>query len=162
MRVLLPLLSLSLLLSLPACARQEKDFFSPFKDSFEAELSGTLHGMEFAALLSLEAQGVGDAARKGTITFYAPSTLSGTVLTRAADGTLSLSAGDLSLTASIAGLSSLFDLFPTDAPLSDVRTQNGFTVITGEDFTLSLAEDGTPLAITTPTVTVNIVRFEKP
>lgn len=129
------------------CAPEKGDYFAPFRGEFTAQLAGEWHGVDFEAQLTataLDERG----ARAMTLTFYAPVTLSGTVLTRDATGALALTVGDLSLPLSpvaAAGYGALLDLFPTTGEIHTVSRENGNTCLNGADFSLTFAPDGTPL-----------------
>ncbi len=138
----------ALLLILGGCAPKKGDYFAPFRGGFAARLIGEWQSVGFEAQLAASAPDE-SGARVMTLTFYAPSTLSGTVLTRDAAGVLSLAVDGLSLPLSptaAAGYGALFDLFPTTGEIHTVTQENGNTRLDGAGFSLLFASDGTPLA----------------
>lgn len=160
-RVLSILLLLSLAALFVACGERE-DVFAIFRGAYRADVSGEMRGVAFGAVL--EADAVDDAGKRTvTLTFYAPSSLSGTVVTRGEDGALSLAVGDLALgQISAAGLLPLFELLPTAGAVKGIELDAaGHSVVTGEGFSLTLLEDGTPIAASNAVVSATIVRFER-
>ena len=138
------------------------DYFEPFRGSFVAELEGTVNGEAFAAELRAAAAPE-EGSREVTVTFYAPKELKGTEARRSADGKITLTSGDVVIEdARAEGLHALFDLFPHQGEVLEVELCEGeHTKLTGAGFALTFLADGTPLAVETPTVTANVVRFEK-
>lgn len=152
------ILAFSLLLC--ACRAPRGDFFEIFESGFEAQLEGTLNGLDFTATLQMEkseAEGVPPA----TVTFYAPRELAGTVLARAADGTVTLSAGELSVSLESEIGAALFSAFPTNAAIKEISvTDEGHTVVTFEGGELTFLSDGTPYKIKTAGVSATVVKFK--
>jgi hypothetical protein len=145
-----------------SCAPENGDFFAPFRGQFEAELAGEWQSMAFEAHLAA-AQSDARGARMMTLTFYAPSSLSGTVLTRDATGALSLSVEGLSLPltdAAAAGYGALFDLFPVSGEVKEIRKENGNIRLDGMGFTLFFAADGTPVAAENASARVQVTAWE--
>ena len=148
--------------SFSACA-PHTDYFELFRGAFVAEVEGTLNGQAFAAELCANAASEDGGSREVTVTFYAPKELKGTKAWRDADGKIALASGGVVIEDAHAdGLCALFDLFPTVGEVLQVElTDESYTTVTGEGFTLTFLSDGTPFSVETPTVTANIVRFEK-
>ena len=156
------LCALLLLASLSACMPEDGDYFAPFRGQFEAEVSGEWQSTAFAARVAASAPDE-SGARVMTLTFYAPDALCGGVLARDAAGTLTLSAGELSLPLderAAQGYGALFDLFPTAGEVQSVTRENGNIRLNGMGFSLSFAADGTPLAAENATARVEITAFE--
>ena len=130
------------------CAPEKGDYFAPFRGQFETELAGEWQSVAFEAQLVATAPDE-RGARVMTLTFYAPASLSGTVLTRDAAGALALSVDGLSLPLSnsaAAGYAALLELFPTTGEIQDITEENGNIRLNGMGFSLLFAADGTPLA----------------
>ena len=161
MRIKILLLCLALLLALAGCAPSQTDFFAPFQVAFSERIEGEWQEILFEAELSASTPAE-DGTRVMTLTFYAPSTLCGTVLSKDATGQITLRAGELSLPLSGAaakGYGALFALFPTAGEVRSVTKENGNTRLTGAGFSLLFSPDGTPLAAETDTARVQITRF---
>jgi hypothetical protein len=139
------------------------DYFEPFRGSFTAEVEGTLNGEAFVAELCADAAPEDGGSREVTVTFYAPEGLKGTEARRSADGSVTLTSGGVVIKdARAEGLHALFDLFPLSGEVIEVELcEEEHTRVTGKGFTLTFLSDGSPLAVETPTVTANVVRFEK-
>lgn len=155
------LLCVLLLGGFGACAPEKGDYFAPFRGQFEATLAGEWQSMLFEAQLVASAPDE-RGAREMTLTFYAPQTLSGTVLTQDAAGTLTLSVDGLTLPlapAAAQGYGALFALFPTAGEVQSVTKENGNTRLDGMSFSLLFAPDGTPLAAENATARVEIREF---
>ncbi len=151
------LLALALtLLPLAGCA-DTGDWFAPFRGSFCAEIDGDWQGMAIRARVTVTER---DAGRGATVTFYAPSSLAGTVLSRDASGALTLSVGELCRPAP-AAFGTLFALFPTEGEVHEVSLEGDVTTVTGEGFSFSLDEGGVPLTLSASDATVRVVSFEK-
>lgn len=159
-RILLTLCLIPLLTLFGACDR-EKDLFAPFRGAYRADIAGEMNGVPFGAVLEADALN-GDGVRTLTLTFYAPASLSGTVVTQSPAGELSLAVGDLSVVGiSAEGFLPLLHLLPVGGEVTEVSLDEaGHSVVTGEGFTLTLQEDGTPIAATNATVSATIVLFE--
>ncbi len=158
MRFLCVTLCLLLLLPLAAgCAPQKGDWLAPFSGGFSAEIDGSFHALPFAASVTLEPPESGGVA-PGTLLFYAPASLAGTVLRRDGAGNLSLTVGELTRPAP-AALGALFEVFGADRAVESVGTQGGVTTVTGEGFTLTLDSAGTPLSLSTPAIEIRILSF---
>ncbi len=125
------------------CGAREGAYFAPLEGEFEAELDGTLHGMDFAANLAVTWDG--ENARRATLTFYAPATLADTVLVREADGELLMSAGGVTLAAPC-GYGQLFSLFLEIGDVTEVALEGDVTRVSGEAFSFCFAADGTPVS----------------
>ena len=151
------LLCAACLLLFFGCTPEKGDFFAPFQEGFEATLAGEWQSMAFEAHLAAT---VPDerGAREMTLTFYAPSSLSGTVLKKDSQGALTLSVGELSLPLSSAAASygALFELFPTAGEVQRITQENGNTRLDGAGFSLLFAPDGTPLAAENATARVEV------
>ena len=139
------------------------DYFEPFRGSFTAEVEGTMNGEPFTAELHAAAAPTDGGSREVTVTFYAPEALKGTEARRSADGRITLTSGDVVIEdARAEGLNALFDLFPYQGEVLDVELcEDEHTKLTGAGFALTFLANGTPLAVETPAVTANVVRFEK-
>ena len=159
-RMIFSLFLLALVL-FPSCAAPRGNFFDVFGGGYTAEVEGTLYGMDFSATLKIE-KGSGDGVPPATVTFYAPAELSGTVIARAGDGTVTLTAGGLTV-ADMGGVgAALFSLLPTDPTIIESTvTEEGHTLVRFEGGELTLLSDGTPFAIKTPDVTATVVEFKK-
>ena len=135
-------------LSLVGCAPEKGDYFAPFRGQFAAQIAGEWQSLSFEAYLAASAPDE-RGAREMTLTFYAPSTLAGTVLTQDAAGALTLSVDGLTLPltpAAAQGYGALFTLFPTEGEVQSITRENGNTRLDGTGFSLLFAPDGTPLA----------------
>ena len=162
LRPLILLLTVTLLLALGGCTPENGDYFAPLQGDFSARIKGEWQALAFEAELSASAPD-GQGERVMTLTFYAPSSLSGTVLKKEASGALTLTSEDITLplTAQAArGYGALFALFPTTGTVRDVTREGENTRLTGEGFSLLFAPDGTPLAAENDTASVRIERFE--
>ena len=149
-------------LPLVGCALQKGDYFAPFRGQFKADVSGEWQSIAFEGKLEAAAPDE-SGARVMTLTFYAPASLCGTVLARDAAGTLTLSAGELSLPLdehAAQGYGALFALFPIAGEVQSVTRENGNIRLNGMGFSLSFAADGTPLAAENATARVEITAFE--
>lgn len=159
-RILLALLLILLMLPLAACQKDE-DVFAGFRGAYRADIAGKMHGVDFGAVL--EADGMNaEGERTLTLTFYAPESLSGTVLTHTPAGAVSITAGGLVLNgAGAEGFLPLLHLLPTEGAIERIALDEaGHSVVTGEGFSLTLLEDGTPIAASNATVSATIVHFE--
>ena len=136
------------------------DYFEPFRGAFVAEVEGEWNGEPFSARLEEGALPT-EGARQVTLTFYAPSGLSGMTVTREASGAITLRSGEVCVEETAApGLLSLLDLFPTQGNVGEVTlTEEGYTKVAGEGFAVLFLADGTPYAIQTPEAEVTVVRF---
>ena len=155
--------SLILLISLLlcSCAAPRGDFFEIFKSGFEAQLEGRIYELDFSATLQVE-KGADGGVSPATVTFYAPKELAGTVLTRAADGAVTIEVGDLAVADTGGVGAALFSLFPTAAAITDTTVSDeGHTVVSFEGGELTLLPDGTPYKIKTPDVSATVVEFKK-
>lgn len=162
MRIGILLLCVLVLIGSCGCAPTQADFFAPFRGAFVARIAGEWHAVAFEGELSASAPAE-DGTREMTLTFYAPSSLCGTVLRRDAAGTLTLRAGDLSLPlgeGASAGYGALFDLFPLAGEVRSVVRENGNTRLDGVGFSLLFAADGTPLAAENAAARVEIRAWE--
>lgn len=141
------------------CTPRERDFFDVFRAGYTAEVEGTLLGVAFSAGISAEAEG---AITPVTVTFYAPETLSGTVLSRASDGAVTLYCNGIS-TGDLGGFgAALFSLFPTSGEVQ--RTMLGeeqHTVIVGDGFELEFLSDGTPYRAKNADASVTVISWQK-
>ena len=97
-----------------------------------------------------------------TLTFYAPSSLCGTVLTRENTGALTLAAGELSLpltSAAAKGYGALFELFPTAGEVQSITREGENTRLTGAGFSLLFSPDGIPLSAENSSARVQVSEF---
>ena len=148
MKIKICLLCAALCLLLVGCAPQSGDYLAPFRGGFSAELAGEWRSIAFEGRVEASAPD-GDGARVMTLTFYAPQSLCGTVLTREKAGGLVFSLDGVSVPLTndaAAGYAALFALFPTAGEIRSVSRENGNTRLDGAGFSLLLAPDGTPLA----------------
>ncbi len=161
MRRRILLLCVLLLLAFFGCAPEKGDYFAPFQGEFTARIAGEWQSVAFEAELSAPAPD-GQGARVMTLTFYAPGTFSGTVLTRDASGALCLTVDGLSLAlteAAATAYGALLDLFPATGEIHTVTQENGNTRLAGQGFSLLLSPDGTPLAAENDRVCVRVESF---
>lgn len=170
MRILRSVCALFLVFLLPlgTCAcRKNEDFFDVFRGGFTAEISGSLDALAFAGVLVAEPAGFAEDGTPlpfaGTFTFYAPESLSGTVLTRTADGALSAASGSLTVPLTPeSDFAALFALFPVSGDVSDVTlSAEGHTELSGDGFSLSFLSTGEPIAASASTLTAKVIRFER-
>ena len=162
MRIKVLLFCVLLLMGTCACAPSQEDFFAPFQGEFSARLVGEWQAIAFEAELAASAPVEG--TRVMTLTFYAPSSLCGTVLTRDNTGALTLAAGELSLpltSAAAAGYGALFDLFPTTGTVQSITREGENTRLTGEGFSLLFSPDGTPLSAENGAARVQVSEFAR-
>jgi hypothetical protein len=158
MRIGILLLCAVLLLTFLGCAPEKGDYFLPFRGEFTAQIAGKWQSLDFEAELAASAPDE-SGARVMTLTFYAPATLSGTVVKREATGEMSLAVDDLSLglcEAATARYGALLDLFPITGEIHTVTKENGNTRLDGAGFSLLFAPDGTPLAVENAVASVEI------
>lgn len=147
-------------LLLCSCTPKRGDFFEIFEGGFEAQLMGTIYELNFSATLRLE-KGEDGGVSPATVTFYAPTELAGTTISRAADGTVKIVAGELAVADTGGVGAALFSLFPTAAAITDTGVSDeGHTVVSFEGGELTFLADGTPYKIKTPNVTVTVVEFK--
>ena len=158
-KFLCALLTLSLLLLLAAC-NKGGDCFSVLRPAFFADISGELNGVTFSATVEAAAA-TPDTPRPLTLTFYAPSSLCGTVLRRDAEGRITLEAEGVTLADGTEGFAPLLSLFPTEGEVSEISlTDEGHTLVRGERFLLEFLADGTPVRVENSAVSATVVRFE--
>lgn len=153
--------ALLLLSLLGGCAPQRGDYLAPFSGEFEAQIAGEWNGLDFEAALTATAPDE-SGTRMMTLTFYAPSTLSGTVLSKDAQGVLTLSREDICLPlgdTAATGYGTLFALFSTEGEVQSVTQENGNTRLNGAGFSLLFDKDGTPLAAACAGASVRITAF---
>ena len=143
-----------------SCAPVGQDPFAELAKGFFAEVEGEVNGVALAATLQAAPQ-VEGLPRAVTVTVYAPSGLSGTVLCRDETGTVTVTVGELA-TALPEGeaFGALFDLFPTTGEITRVQLdENSRTRVTYAGGELILLPDGTPYALRTANATLRVVRF---
>ena len=135
----------ALLLGLAGCEKAEADPLAVFRGGFSADVVGELNGTAFSAVVKADAV-TETGVLPLTVTFYAPSGLSGTVLSRDTEGRVCLSAGDLTLQSlKNADFSAFFSLFPTVGEVTEVELdQSGLTRVIFGGGSLLLLPDGTP------------------
>ncbi len=138
-----------------ACASKWQTYLAPFDAAFETNIEGEYRGVTFSAKLVCEA--ACDGARPATLTFYAPSSLCGTVLARDNTGALTLSVGGVTLTAPNS-YTALLDVFFVSR-VGTVAREGVHTRVSGDGYSLLFAEDGTPLSVTNGEVTVRVLSF---
>ena len=139
---------LLLLAVLAGCTKGAEDPFSVFCGGFCADVVGELNGVAFSAVVKADAVTAAGLLPL-TVTFYAPSGLSGTVLRREADGRVSLLAGDVLLRdLENADFLALFSLFPVSGEVIEVGLESsGQTRVVFQGGSLLLLPDGTPHAL---------------
>ena len=152
---------LFLCLLLSSCAGAGRAPALP-QGAFRAELCGTQGELSFSALYERSAP-IGDQKTPAvTLTFYAPQSLCGTVLHRDGAGAVTLSTGGVTHPTAAKGLLDLLDLFPTEGEIGSVTlTESKNSLVKGEDFSLELLPDGTPIALERHGVSAKIVFFEE-
>lgn len=151
-------LLLAAFLLLSGCARHT-DWFAPFRGAFEAEIEGKWHDVAFSASIKAE-KAPEEGAREVTVTFYAPNAWRDTVLTQASDGKVTLTVGELSVSGE--SFAEIFSLFPATGEVTAVSLdEEGHTVVTGEDFSLTFLADGTPYRAECGALSATVVRFER-
>ncbi len=153
-------LGLLFAVALGGCNGKSTDFLEPFRTAYVAEVRGTLCGIDFSATVE-RGEATEGACAPTTVTFYAPSALSGTILARAADGSVTVKSGGLSV-GDMGGIgASLFDLFPTSGAISHTEvTSEGHTRLTVGSATVELLADGTPYSVKTADVSAVVVNWK--
>ncbi len=151
---LLPVILLAAVLC--ACAPFARAPLTLFDTAFEAEIEGESGGVAFSGKLSLSEVSE-SGVRTATFTFYAPSALAGTCVTRDEAGNVYLKAGEVQVSAPSA-YATLLDLFSFGEVARVARSEEGLCV-TGEDFSLSLTADGTPLSLVRGEINVRVLSF---
>lgn len=151
---------LPLLLVLAGCSTPKSDFFDMFRGGYEAEIAGTLYGIDISAKIEMGKVQEG-ACAPATITFYAPEEISGTVITRADDGTITLFCGDV-VAGDMGGVgAALLTLFPTSGSISKTEvTDEGHTRVALEGIELEFLPDGTPYSVKTGDLHVTVVQWQ--
>lgn len=144
---------------LVGCRREGADFFDPFRSAYVAEVEGLLYGVSFSAKIEMGEQGEGVVA-PATLTFYAPEELSGTTVTRAADGVVTLASAGVSV-ADVGGVgAALFSLFPQTGSATHAEvSEEGRTRVLWEGGEIEFLADGTPFSVRTEHVSVTIVSW---
>ncbi len=142
------------------CGRKNVDFFDPFRAAYTAEVEGVLYGLPFSATIEMGERGEGGVA-PATVILYAPSELSGTTLTRAADGSITVKSGGISVS-DMGGVGAvLFALFPTSGSVRKTEvTQEGRTRVALEGAELEFLPDGTPYSVKTGELNVIVVQWQ--
>lgn len=146
-------------LSFCACAPKTQSHLAPLRGAFETSIEGEYRGVAFSAFLSCEAMDA-HAARAATLTFYAPASIAGTVLSRDRDGVLSLCVNGIAAEAPQA-YAALLDMFNV-LRVETVAREGENTRVSGEGYSLLFAEDGTPLSVTNGVVTARVLSFAQP
>ncbi len=137
------------------------DVFAPFRAEYFAEVSGELYGMAFSATVEM-AKDMGTGTRAATVIFYAPDALSGTAVRRSGSGEITVSSGGLIIPDAGGIGAALFSLFPVVGEITEsALTDEGYTRVCGDSFTLILLSDGTPYEIQTAAVHAKVVRWEQ-
>ncbi len=155
-RYILPIF-LFLCVLLSACAPKGQHYLAPLDAAFETNIEGEYRGISFSAKLVCGA--VAQGPRTATLTFYAPKTLSGTVLSRDSTGAITLSVGDVTLAAPD-GYAALLDVLSI-SNVGTVAREGAGTRVTGNGYSLLFAEDGTPLSVTHGEVTARVLSFSQ-
>ena len=154
-------LLLCAMLAFGGCSASRGDFFDVFCGGYTAEVTGTLYGMPFSAKIEMAPQGE-EGTPPATVTFYAPSEISGTVLTRAANGTVTLSSEGLTV-GDMGGVgAALFSLFPMGGAVrgTTVDKSSGHTLVLCDGVELAFLPDGTPYSVKTADVTATVVKWQ--
>ena len=153
-------LLLCAMLALGGCGAPRGDFFDVFRGGYTAEVTGTLYGMPFSAKIEMAPRGE-EGTPPATVTFYAPSEIGGTVLTRAANGTVTLSSAGLTV-GDMGGVgAALFSLFPTGGAVRETTVdESGHTLVLCEGVELAFLPDGTPYSVKTADVTATVVKWQ--
>ena len=96
-----------------------------------------------------------------TVILYAPSELSGTTLTRAADGSITVKSGGISVS-DMGGVGAvLFALFPTSGTVERTEvTSEGRTRLLANGMEMEFLTDGTPYSLKAPDVSVVVVSWK--
>ncbi len=154
------LLLLLILLACAGCSAPRGDFFDVFRAGYTAEVEGTLYGMPFSAKIEMAPRGE-EGTPPATVTFYAPSEIRGTVLTRAANGAVTLSSEGLAV-GDMGGVGAvLFSLFPTNGAVrGSTVDDSGHTLLLCEGVELAFLPDGTPYSVKTEDVTATVVKWQ--
>lgn len=160
MKKLICVCVLAALFLMTGCSADERDYFSPFKQGFVAQLEGTFRGMAFAARLEMEALQANGSEREATLIFYAPESIADTVLARRADGTMTLSSGGVTVGAP-EGYAALFSLFPISGEVVEVSLQDEITCVVGRGFSLYFDGDGTPTEVANEHGSARILSFSE-
>lgn len=149
----------ALVLAQLGCGGAESDPFAVFRGGFCADVTGELNGIAFSAMVEAEPSEGGEQAV--TVTFYAPSGLSGTVLRRDNTGAVSLSAGKVRLESlESTDFSAFFGLFPTSGEVTAVSLdEQGRTQVIFAGGSLLLLPDGTPCTVSTAAGRVRLLQF---
>ena len=147
------------LVACAGCSVKKADFFDVFRGTYTAEVEGTLYDVAFSAKIEMGAQGEGGCA-PATITFYAPDALSGTVITRAQDGRVTVESGGL-LASDMGGVgAALFSLFPIAGEVTHTEvTDEGRTRLLVEGVEIEFLADGTPYSVKAEDVTVTVIKW---
>ena len=153
-------LVLALLAVFAGCSTPKSDFFDAFRAGYVAEVAGTLYGIEFSAKIEMGAVGEG-AGAPATITVYAPEEILGTVITRTADGAITLRCGDV-VAGDMGGVgAALLGLFPTSGKVSKTEVSDeGRTRVVLEGMEIEFLSDGTPYAVKTGELNVIVVQWQ--
>ena len=149
------------LTALVGCGVKNEDFFDVFRGAYTAEVEGTLYGIEFSAKIEMGEQAEGGFV-PATITFYAPKELSGTTLSRAGDGGITVKSGGL-LVSDMGGVgAALFALFPTTGAVESVEvTEEGHTRLLLGTTEIEFLSDGTPYSVKNADLCVTVVNWQK-
>ena len=141
------------------CGRKNVDFFDPFRAAYTAEVEGVLYGLPFSATIEMGERGEGGVA-PATVILYAPSELSGTTLTRAADGSITVKSGGLSVSDMGGVGAALFSLFPQTGSATHAEvSEEGRTRVLWEGGEIEFLADGTPFSVRTEHVSVTVVSW---
>ena len=136
------------------CKGGGEDRFAYRERNVAFVVEGTTRGFAFRAEVCREIDGGGGT--RDTLRYLSPASLAGVTLTRDFDGTLTLSAGELSRACEADEVEGMLLpirlLFDTPTDVQTVRhTSDGSTRITLADgVTVVIAPDGLPATITTP------------
>ena len=154
------LLCLSVLCLLLAGCTADADPFAALRGSYVAEVEGTLGDLSFGALI--EAHGVGEEILPLTVTFYAPSSLSGTRIKKGADGVIYLVYDDVEVRASGVAFRGLLEVFEPLSSVSEIALNDaGHSVVTGEEGRMEFLSDGVPYGAERGDVSIRFIRFEQ-
>ncbi len=154
------LLCLAVLCLLLAGCATDTDPFAVLRGSYAAEVEGMLCDVPFCALV--EADRAAGGLAPVTVTFYAPSSLSGTKVKRGADGVIYLSYGDVEVIENGAAFQELFLIFEPLSSVSEIAlNEAGRSVVTGEEGRMEFLPDGVPYGAERGDVSIRFIRFEQ-
>lgn len=146
---------------LSGCARENGDCFLSLHGDFSADVEGEMNGVPFAA--RIDAAGA-DAARRVTITVYAPKEIEGTTLSKRGAGEIELSMGEFHTAGgAAAGFEPLFSLLAAAKEAQKAgKDEEGHTKVTAGEAQYLFLSDGTPYKAQNGAVSLTFVSFSTP